>query len=155
MKPLQPRIADRMYVVGEQYRLAPLEERSRASHNGFFAAITEAWSNLPEDLAERFPSPDHLRRWALIKSGFRDERSFVCASKAEALRLSVFVKPIDDFAVVLVHESTVTVYTAQSQSMRAMGKERFQASKDAVLDVVAGMIGHDAKTLSDNTGRAA
>lgn len=141
------RLADKQFVVGEQYRLEVCEERSRASHNFFFASISEAWKNLPDDLAERFQTPDHLRKFALIKSGYHDERSVVCASKAEAQRIAAFIKPIDDYAIVVVNEATVRFFTAKSQSMKAMGKKDFAASKTAVLDVVSAMIGVDTKAL--------
>ena len=155
MVPLQPRLADRYYVVGETYRLEPREDRSQISHNHYFASIQEAWQNLPEHDAERFATADHLRKWALITAGYRDERSIVCASKAEALRVAAFIKPLDDFAVVTAYECVITVYTAKSQSMRAMGKKQFQRSKDKVLDIVSAMIGVGADDLKKNAGRAA
>jgi hypothetical protein len=40
---------------------------------------------------------------------------------------------MDEYAIVTVREAVVTVYTAKSQSMRAMGRETFQKSKDDVL----------------------
>lgn len=141
MQPLNPRAADRAYVIGEVYRLVPHEERSARSHNHYFASLHEAWTNLPEEAAERFPSVDHLRKWALIKAGFRDERSIACSSKAEAQRIAAFVKPMDEFAVVVVREAVVVVLTAKSQSVKAMGKQDFQASKDAVLEIVSELIG--------------
>lgn len=149
------RLCDRQFVVGEHYRLVPHEDRSAASHRHFFAAVNDAWENLPEHLAERFPTSEHLRKWALIKAGFRDERTLVAASKAEAQRLAAFVRPMDDFAVVVVSEATVTVYTAKSQSVRAMGKAAFQASKDGVLSVLSEMIGVPPATLARNAGMAA
>ena len=149
MVPLHPRLADRQYVVGEIYRLDHVEDRSRASHSHFFAALQEAWSNLPEDLSERFPTSDHLRRYALVHCGYRDERSIVCASQAEAGRFAAFVKPMDDFAVVSVNRNVVVVMTAKSQSMKAMGKAEFQRSKDTVLDFVAKLIGVSQRQLED------
>lgn len=150
MKP-QPRfakMADRQYVVGEDYPLAPVSSRSQASHNQYFALIHEAWLNLPEAFSERFPSEDHLRKYALIKAGYRDERTLVCASKAEALRVAAFTKPIDEYALVTVRDAVVTVYTAKSQSAASMGKEDFQASKDAVLGVLAAMLGVEPGQLA-------
>lgn len=126
---------------GECVRLERHEERSGKSHNHFFAALNDAWLNLPEGEAERFPSSEHLRKWALIRAGYRDERTFVAASKAEGERLVAFVKPMDDYAVVVRRDAVVTVYTAKSQSVKAMGKADFQASKDAVLEKVAALIG--------------
>ena len=133
--------ADRRYVIGESYRLDEMLPRSRATHNHYFASVEEGWANLPEEAAERFPTSEHLRKYALIKAGFADQRSIVCASKAEAQRVGGFIKPMDEFAVVTVSEAVVTVYTAKSQSIKAMGAKPFQASKQAVLDVIAGMIG--------------
>lgn len=143
MAPL-PRFAKRCdaeLVIGEVYTLVAHEVRSQASHNAYFAAVSRAWQNLPEHLAERFPTAEHLRKYALIKTGYHDERSIVAASKAEAQRIAAFIRPLDDFAIVTVSEAVVTVYTAKSQSMRAMGKAVFQASKEAVLALLADMVG--------------
>lgn len=144
------KMADKKFVVGMNYPMVVHEERSRESHSHYFAALSEAWKNLPEEIADRFPTSEHLRKFALVKAGFADERSIVCSSKAEALRVAAFVKPMDDYAIVLARDTTVKVFTAQSQSMRAMGKKDFQASKQAVLDIVAGMIGVAPATLSAN-----
>ena len=147
--------ADEQYVVGQQYRLAPYEERSINSHNHYFVCISEAWKNLPEHLAERFQSAEHLRKYALIKTGYRNERSIVAASKSEAQKVAAFVRPMDDYALVVVSERVVTIYTARSQSIRAMNKEVFGESKNAVLDMISEMVGVSAGELRDNAGRAA
>ena len=128
---------------------------SAASHSHYFASLTEAWRNLPEDMAERFPTVEALRKWALIKAGFRDERSVVCSNKTEAQRIATFIRHLDDMTVVVVTEATLTVMTAKSQSMRAMGRVEFQRSKEAVLDVVAQMIGVKRDALAANAGKAA
>lgn len=150
MVPVRRSVADKTYVDGEDYRLGVIEERSAASHSHYFSALNEAFQNLPDDLAERFSTVDHLRRYALIQSGFRDERSIACASKAEARRVAGFIKPMDGYAVVAVKDAVVVVYTAKSQSYRAMGKEDFQRSKQAVLDFVSDLIGVSPDDLSSN-----
>lgn len=155
MVPANPRRADRQYVIGETYRLLPWEARSRKSHDHFFASVHEAWQNLPERLDGHFPTADHLRKWALIKAGFRTERSIACSSPAEAAKVAAFVEPIDGYAVVVVSDCLVTIYTAESQSYRAMGKKRFGESKTAVLDVLASLIGQDRETLEHESGQAA
>lgn len=139
--------ADQRYVVGQRYLVEPSEERSMASHRAFFAAINEAWMNLPERVAEQYPTADKLRKHALIRTGYRDEKSIVCASKAEALRVAAFIQDVDDYAVIVVTGAVVTRYTAKSQSMKAMGKEAFQKSKDDVLDWIAALIGVDRTAL--------
>ena len=142
---------DAEFVYGEVYNLEAIEQRSAKSHAHFFASVNEAWQNLPENLVEQFPTSEHLRKWCLIRAGYAEHRNIVAASKAEAQRIAAFVKPMDSFAVVTVRDSVVTVYTAESQSMKAMGKQRFQESKDAILSLLAAMIGTDPIEL----GRAA
>lgn len=141
------------FVVGERYVLATVEERSAASHRAYFATVNEAWANLPEGMGEQFPTADHLRKFALIKCGFADERNIVCSSIAEALRLSAFIKPMDAYAVVQSRGAVVTVWTAKSQSMRAMGKEDFIRSQTAVREFIASMIGVSTDDLA-SAGRA-
>lgn len=135
------RLADKAYVVGEVYTLVEADaSRSQASHRHYFAAVYDAWLNLPEQDAERFPTVEHLRKYALIRAGYCDTREIVCSSKAEAVRLGAFVKPMDPYALVAVKDACVRVYTAKSQAPKAMGRKVFQESKDAVLDVLASMI---------------
>ena len=126
---------------GEIVPLVRHEDRSGASHNHYFATLADLWESLPEGEADRWPTVEHLRKYALIRTGWRDERSIVCASRAEALRLAAFVRPMDPYAVVAVSEAVVRVWTAKSQSLRAMGRQDFEKSKQNVLDFVADMIG--------------
>lgn len=142
------RVCDAEFTVGETYRVTLAEERSLNSHNHYFATIADAWSNLPEKYDGRFADPEHLRKFALIKARYYDQRSIVCASKAEARRVAAFIAPMDDFAVVTVNEAEVVVYTAKSQSRKAMGAKVFQESKQAVLDVVSYMLGVTATQLA-------
>jgi len=142
MVPLQPKRAGSFYEAGKTYVLTEHKDRSQSSHNHEFGWLHEAWMNLPEDmLTERFPTAEHLRKWALIRAGYSDSHTITCGSKAEALRIAAFIKPIDEFAVVVVTEATVTRYTAKSQSRRAMGAAEFQRSKTLIMDVVAKLLG--------------
>ncbi len=134
-------LCDNEFVVGETYTLEAKDMRSIASHNQYFAAIKDYWLNLPEILGDQFPTPEHLRKYALVKCGYYDERSNVAASKAAAFELAAFIKPLDDFAVVIVNEAVVQVFTAKSQSTKAMGKQAFQESKTAVLDYLEHVVG--------------
>lgn len=140
MIPRYPKIADQIYVVGETYVLEEHYERSSATHRHFFAAVSEAFTNLPEHLAQDFATPEMLRKYAVIKAGYHNHRSIVTRSKAEALRLAAFVRPMDEFAIVTVSDCVVDVFTAKSQSHRAMNRQEFAASKEAVLAILARMI---------------
>jgi hypothetical protein len=141
--------ADAAFVVGQVYHMEPIEERTARTHKHYFACVNEAWQSMPDDFAERFPTPEALRKFALIKAGFADSRQLVAASRAEALRLAAFVRPMDEYALVKMATDApvVTVWTAQSQSMRAMGKERFKASKDAVLAAIEDLLDLQPGTL--------
>lgn len=133
--------ADRQFVVGETYKLVEHHDRSEASHNHYFASIGNAWYTLPDHLLAEYPTAEHLRKKMLVKCGYADERTVVCASKAEAERVAAFIKPMDNYAVVVFHEAVVKVYTAQSQSLKAMGKREFQESKEAVLAAIDRLLG--------------
>jgi hypothetical protein len=149
MRPLRPRRADAFYTVGERYIMAPVSQRSDATHKHEFAWLREAWMSLPEHLANQphCASPEHLRKWALIHAGYSDSHTIVCSSKAEALRVAAFLRPIDEFAVVVTQGPTVTRYTAKSQSRRAMGAKEFQESKTKIMEVIARMLGVEPAQL--------
>lgn len=142
---------DRDYVVGQAYTIDVILDRSDASHRHFFASIHDLWMNLPEGLSDRFHTSEHLRKYALIKAGFHDERSIVCSSPAEASRIAAFIQPMDEYAVVTVSEYVVRVFTAKSQSKRAMGAKEFQDSKQKVLDLISEMIGVTRQQLERAT----
>lgn len=156
-RPISPywaRRADRQFAKGEVLRLMDDPERSTNSHNHLFAAVQEAWRNLPPLMAERFNSPDALRKYALVKSGHCYSESIACPSHADALRVSAFVRSADEFAIVTVAKNVVTRYRPKSQSRQAMSKEEFQRSKDDVLRVISELIGVAKQELSD-AGHAA
>lgn len=133
--------ADDAWTIGELYMVDAIEGRSAKSHRHYFAAIHECWINISDGLLEIYPSPEHLRKRALILKGYRHERSIICASTREAQRMAAFISPMDDYAIVSVNDEAVVVWTAKSQSTRAMGGKEFQESKQAVLDFCATLIG--------------
>lgn len=156
MVPLNDGIARRCakaYGAGEIVNLVHVEDRSSASHRQYFASVNEGWQSLPEHLAERFPTAEHLRKWCLIRTGYSDSQTLVASSKAEAVKLAAFIRPIDEFSVVNVQGATVTRFTAKSQNMRAMGKTEFNDSKQKVLDLIASMI--EASVTELQNSRAA
>jgi hypothetical protein len=139
---------DREYVVDQVYPMLPVEERSQASHNHYFAALSEGFHNLSEENAKRFPSVDHLRAWALVQCGYCTETNYVLANSKEARKLAIDIRKRDPYAIILIHSDNrlrdssskvVKIFDAESQSMAAMKKERFEQSKRDVLDLVASM----------------
>lgn len=134
---------DKDLVIGEVLRWEPISDRSPESHKHYFAVINAAWGTLPEALADEYPSPESLRKRALIKCGYCDMKKIVCRHNADALAVAALVTDMDEFALVNVSENVVTVWRAHSQAMRAMGKKQFQESKDKVLHWISNLIGAD------------
>lgn len=139
------------FNVGERYLLIEHEERSMRSHAHQFAEISEAWANLPEELQPQYPTPEHLRKFALIMTGWCDKRQLVCRSQVEAERIARFMKPQDEYAVIDVSGNIITEYRAKSQSLKAMGAKDFQRSKTDVLHYIAPM----ARTTPEQLKKAA
>lgn len=155
MVPRSPRLADQAYAVDEVYVLVPHEDRSTAGHNHQFAWLKEAWTNLPENLADNFPTPEHLRKRALIEAGWYDETIVDAGSNVAALRVAAAFRQIDDFALVIVRGVHVIRRTAKSQSRRSMNKQEFQASKQAIIEIISSMIGVKPAALANQAGQAA
>lgn len=149
------RLCDQQFAVHEEYPLVILEERSQASHNHYFAALTEAWKNLEERYAADFPTPESLRHWALVQVGYCTEASYATKSNAEARKLAVSLRRASPLAVLQVRGDVVMHFEAESQSRPAMKKDRFEASKADVLDLVASMARTTPAELKKNAGRSA
>jgi len=148
MIPRLPRHADRMFTVGQVYTLVEHVETSSKSLRHQFAWLREAWANLPEHLADEFPSAEHLRKRALIQAGFYNETVIDAGSNAAALRVATYARHKDQFAHIVVRGPLVVERTALSQSLREMDHTRFQASKTALLETVSAMIGVEPATLA-------
>lgn len=147
--------ADRQFVVGQVYTIQAEEYRSGPAHRRYFAAVNEAWKNLPEHLSAIYPTEEHLRKRALIMTGFRTVQQTICSSNAEALRMAALAGKLDPFAVAVVDRSICTVMQAESQSVKAMGKDRFHESVKAVEDWCAALINTSGDALRKHSFREA
>lgn len=141
------------FTDGETYTLEPHEARSHRSHAHYFAMVHDYWLSLPESAALEpwAVSAEHLRKYALIRTGWADCTQFPVSSKAEAQRTAVMARamvPATDYQILVARGDVVERYVAKSQSMRAMGKEAFQRSKDDVLGFLSSLV-------SGENGRAA
>jgi len=147
MVPRSQMAADQYFVIGEYYRMVEHEDRSDASHKHEFAFLREAWRNLPEELAPLYPTPEHLRKRALIQAGWYDEQIINAGSNAVAVRLAAVARGYDEFALISITDEVVIIRTAKSQSRRAMNKDEWQKSKSDVLEIVSEMIGVEPAQL--------
>lgn len=158
MKPSSPfwaRQADKEYVIGQQYRLIEEKERSSRSHRFYFACVKSAWDNLSDHWKVLLPSPDHLRALALCRAGFCDTQVLTLSSPTIAQTVAAAMRSLDEFAVVDVTGSIVTLHVAHSQSYRSMDKEKFRTSSDEVLRIISEMIGTSVEQLSASAKEAA
>lgn len=149
MVPTHPRLAAARFDDGETYLLVPHEDRSAKSHDQEFAWLHEVFVSFPEELAQRFPTPDHLRRHALIRTGWCTVTEYVCATKAEAERWRPILAARDEYSLVTVNGCVITELKAKSQSKKAMNKADWQASKTAIMEFIAGLIGVEVGQLPD------
>lgn len=151
------RVAAGQYAQGEEYPLIVLEPRDRKSHNHYFAALDNAFDNLPESIAARWPTSEHMRKWVLIETGWYEEKEFECPDEKFAKRLALFIRTEDEYARISVHRPTdtrdhwkVIVRRAMSQEHAAMGREAFQKSKWDVLNYLEEIIGLARGALMKN-----
>lgn len=154
MVPAKPKLADKEFVIGQKYWLEEASERSWISHRHEFLFVREGWQNLPYEIGEKFPTTEHLRKAALIATGWFTETILQADSVAAARKVAAYVKSEDAFAHIRISGRTVVVRKARSQRMRGpgrMNKADFQASKDDILHWIAQLLGVEP----DRLGRAA
>ena len=150
MIPVRAEAAAKVYEAGRRYWLEEVSERSWISHRQEFAWIAEAWHNLPEALTHTFATPEHLRKAALIATGWHRETIVDAGNRPGALRVAAFVEAEDEFADVVTRGSTVIIRKARSQRMHGhdrMDKAEFQKSKDDILGWIANLIGVEPEQL--------
>lgn len=144
------READTAFLADHVYCLVEEHSRSMQSHRHEFAWLHEAWQNLPEEIADLYPTAEHLRKAALIKAGFHTEQIIDAGSKAAALRVASGIRSREEFSVIIVRGRYVRILDAVSQSLPAMGADDFNASKTAILEIVSAMIGVTPDALINN-----
>lgn len=157
-KALRHALADREYTIGQVYQMEEWQQRSPQSHAHEFAWLADAWRNFPETLADQYPSPEHLRKAALIQAGFYNETIIDVGDRAGALRVAAYAQAEDEFAHVVTRGKYVVIRKAKSQKMRgrgAMDRKAFQDSKTAVMEIVANLIGVSPDQLKQEAATAA
>lgn len=145
--------------AGETVTVSIERQRSRKSHRHQFAWVNDAWLNLPEHLSDMpwAETAETLRKHALIATGFHQTYTIDCGSEASARRVKAALVSAEahahGYALGRVRGPVVQIWTPESQSYRAMGGDRFKASKAAILDWIAAQIGVTPEDLKN--GRAA
>lgn len=109
----------------------------------FFAAIRDAWGNLPDAMRERFPNAEVLRKTALINVGYCDVMTVVAGSKSAAPQIANAFKARDQYCIAIPRGDVVTVYTARSMARRVLLKKDFREVADKVFHWIAEQTGID------------
>ena len=142
---------------GELVTVQIERDRSGPSHRHQFAWVRDAWASLPE--GERgqpwAETPETLRKHALIATGYHQLTVLDCGANATAQRVKAALVASEakahGYAIGRVHGPVLRVWTPESQSVRAMGGDRFRESKAAILDWIAGKLGVAPEELKRST----
>ena len=135
------------YEIGEHVIVSIERGRSMASHRHQFAWMNDAWLTLPEEHRSQpwAETAETMRKHALIATGFHQTYTLDCGGSATAQRVKMALVSAEakshGYAIGQVRGPVVTIWTPKSQSIRAMGSEEFNRSKQAVLDWVADKLG--------------
>lgn len=139
------------------------EKRSSPDHRRLFKLIAVAFHHWPESFEEFSPdSAEHLRAWLICKAGpeFRNVTTFELPHADDP----VVVARMMEFAEDLLESSngfgrwkglTLHKFTPKSMSFEKMGRKEFNALREAITEVIEGVIGMDAETLLKEHERAA
>ena len=149
------RYCQHWFGAGEVFVLDPEQERDMNSHRHYFAQLKEVWRNLPERLEKKYPTEDIFRKKLLVECGYFHLEEIVCDTARDAVTVASFMAPLDPSTTIVVRGRCIAKYTAQSQSVAAMGKREFQKSKWDVLDLAASLIKVTTKQLEKAAGKSA
>lgn len=109
----------------------------------YFAIISECFDSLPDDLAERFKSKEHLRKWCLVKAGWCEMQTIAVGKTVR--QVAEMMRKLDPHAVIAVNGEVITVFTAKSQSRKNQPKPQFMETAEKVYDILSKMLGTDVE----------
>lgn len=159
-------LAKREFEIGQMYRFGDVviggDVRSTQHHKRYFAALRDAFSNLPETVAARWPTVEHFRAWLLVETHWCNEKEIDCADEKNARRLALHCRTESPFARIQIATDPVTglktkvvIKVPMSQDYGSMDKETFKKSSDDVLDLAAHFVQVPRNTLLKEAGRSA
>lgn len=127
-----------------------VKQRSMQFHRFWFATVNDAWETLPDHLQARFPEPEALRKFLLVKAGWCDAREFACDSPEAAATLAAALKWTEPYSAVVVSGNVVLAYVARSQKIKAQDRKSFSQVTERALHHLSEMLGVDPTTLRDS-----
>lgn len=139
---------EKRFVVGQIYTLEQVDEaRNMNAHNAYMAEVASAWENLSDAATKKLKTPTHLRKWALIETGWYDEQIVDCGTHELASRMATFTHQTDEYCEIRIRKNLLVIRRPRSQKRSKMNSEDFKKSSKAVLDLLADMIGVNRTVL--------
>lgn len=141
----------RTYATGSLVVIDADYPENMAANRAYHAEIRALWQNLPETLDVHYPRPDHLRKRALIKTGYYTANSVALKTAEEARVVAGIMKPLDEFSVVIVRDNVIRIFRPRSQRLRhndedavKMDADELRQSRKDVLEFCRKIVGVNA-----------
>ena len=138
------------YRQGEIITYTDIKPRSHQHLKWWHMVVKKAWDNLPEHLVTRWPSPEHFRKAVLCMVGHCDILSHVYKSEKDAINAALSARFGDDYLIVAIDKTALTIMRAKSQSYKHQGQTDFREVVDAALQEMSGILGCDPVSLLDD-----
>ena len=147
-------------VCGHEFKS---HARSVEQHRRFFALLRAMYRHWPESSEFQPESEEHLRKWVLIKAGYREITEIpVEFADRETTRLLSFaiesaIRASGSYAFVRpdLNGGRVAVFRAKSIAFGKMGQAEFNRLNDAVEEVLRAETGLEPDAVLREEERAA
>jgi hypothetical protein len=138
-------------------------KRSPEDHRRFFGVIRAAFHHWPEAHEFQPDSEEHLRKWLLIKAGYRDVTTIpVEYADAQPAMLQLVVLTVEaamkaagGYAFVRPHGVGLAIFAAKSIKWDTLSQKKFNIVRDAVESVIKAETGLEPDDILKETERAA
>jgi hypothetical protein len=137
-------LVNQKFGQGQVIRFSHDEQRSDEEHKFWFAVVRACWKSLPDKARrERWPNAEYLRKWLLVKAGHCRKMDVVCDNSRDIPHIINTARFIDKYSVIKVDRiaGVVSIFIAESQEYKVMGKEKFQAVTTLCLHILAEIMG--------------
>lgn len=137
----------REYPVGSSASFDEQKARSSAQERRWFGILKTTWDNMDDHLRRRFPDPEALRKWALIRAGWCESREFVAEGEEAAALTAAGLRWAEPYSIVVQAGNVVFAYRAKSQGRKAMGRQQFAEFTERGLAHISELLGCDVDDI--------
>lgn len=135
--------------------------RSSADHRRFFGVLAAVFHHWPEGHEFQPDDAEHLRKWLLIKAGYRDVTMVPIETDAPAVMRAIVpivegaVRAANGHAFIKPHGHGIAVFRAKSIAWDKLDQKAFNRVRDAVQEVIRAETGLEPETLLKEVEQAA